>query len=221
MILSMSFVGNATEIFVGDETSLPTIPSEDYPDRIVSRTFTTLQDPTSQVITPRIVQDNIQEILYTIQVFNNLGNNTQTYLLSATNFVGGSPNIVTATFNLTPGSQQAFGVLTTIDNEEFEIGFTCTDGCDNLTANGYKVISQQLQKREVRTISETADAFIDGALTLIEINISMWKLGFALFIFGIILSLIIGIFGFGFKLIEFAEKIRDAKKKKLHQTREE
>lgn len=223
IIISLMFlltfnVVNATQILVGNESTLP-VNQNLYTDRIFGKEYSTLQDETSQQLTGRITQEEAQETLYTLQVLNELGNNTMNFTLTANYFIGGSPSFVNTDFSLLPGEQQALGVLTTQNDQEFQIVLQCTNGCNNSTINGYKVVYQVLDKQE-QTYGNAIDTFLGFVSDLIEINVNIWRVVYYVIILGAFFTAIFSLIIVFFKFLEYAEKLQSMKKKHIYKQKD-
>lgn len=178
MILTLAMInlGYSTEVFVANENNaFDTLPNDIWTDRIYSKTFSTLQDDTTNYFLSRVIMDEPQENLMTIQILNEIGNNTMEFKLIVTSFIGGSPVLNTQTFNLSPNEQQAFAVLTTEEEEEIDLAIRCSSGCDNSSLNGYKAVFQLYDDRE-KTITDAMDIFLSAVTDVINYNIILWRI---------------------------------------------
>lgn len=210
LILTMLSTGFSTQIFLADSNNVfDTLPNNLWTDLIFTKEISTLEDSSTQQLTGRIVLDDAQEVLHTIQVLNSLGNNTKTFLVSANSFDSGLV-LNSETFNLTPDAQQSIGVLSSYDGEEVEISVRCTIGCEVNSSNGYFVYMQVLDDQE-KTITNAMDIFLTGVSSLITFNLLIWKIVLYVFIIVIILGFMGMLFGVAFMLFNYIRKINDSK----------
>lgn len=199
----------ATQIFVADENNaFLTIPDDVFTEQILVRSFSTLQDSSAQNLLGRIITNDAQKTLFTIQVYNSLGNNTQQFIVSANSFVDNTiSNFNNYQFNLSPNEQQAIAILSSSNNEQFEIIVRCQTGCDNSTINGYDVTFQVLDEQE-KTITNSMDIFLNSITEIITYNILIWKIVFYLLVFILFIGFIGFLFGIAFMIFDYSKKIR-------------
>ena len=138
--------------------------------------------------------------------------------------------IVNTTMNISYFNNDNTGIVGQTDNQVttrelilheqgiyyFEINPTYTNenviiGIDAQQSYLGRTFIQDTRPKGLNYVFET---FIGGINTLIDIIISLWKLFYYVIIIGFIIGALISIVAFGFKFIEFAEKVK-AKKKDL------
>lgn len=204
MFLMLMFSVNATEIYLGDSSSLPTIP-DDFTNQIYKHEQTVLGNESLEIdVLRNIIFSESEKTLITVQTLNT-DNETHEYKLFANSLTGGL-TFNSQNFSLVQDEQRILGVFSTISDEEVDIYLKCLD-CDE-TVDPYSV-TYQLLEEEPQTINTAFSPLIEGVVTLVEINVTGWRMVFYTISLGIMLLGLFGLFWFSFRMLKFNKKLQN------------
>lgn len=199
LLLSILSVSYGATLYKGNSTSFDNIPNT-YNNKIYSYEATILGNQNSINVLDNTIFNKPYKTFVTIQTLNN-DNKTHTYKLNVVS-TDSSPIFNSLNWTLQPNQQQAVGFFSSYDYERINSNVYCLD-CNTSTDTSKFVV--KLLDKQVDDKSIFAP-LINGVVSLIEINISIWTIFYYLFVASIIIAVIVLLVYLSKRWYDFAHK---------------